>query len=1157
VFFGGRQSLRDTTRLAVLGAGVLLVSGATAQPQTATQQVAGQTPTTAPAAAGVAEQGGVVHGTIVAYAGSASSGGHATPIPGVSVTATDTLTGVRYATATGLDGRFELKVPRDGHYVIRTDFAAFAERTTEVRFGGTNGGPRDVTDDFSLQLASRVPALPADQGAFGPARAAGGRGYGSGRSGGRDEGSQLLSLLGANAGALDAGASGGGAQLPSIAGNSDFSSESVAVQGRDNNGGNLFAGIDMEDLRERAQEDASLNGGGPGGGPGGGAGGGGFGGRGGGGFGGGGFGGGGFRGSFRHFNPNQPHGAFFWMGSNSALNAEDFALRGEAIGQPAYASNRFGIVFAGTPYIPHLIENDHHDFIFFTLSGERSSTPFDQYGTVPSAAERTGDFSGLTDTAGAPIPIYDPDTGQPFAGNQIPANRIQAPATALLGYVPLPNLPGTSRNYQRLTSAEDNTTLVGLRFIHSFGNSGGSPLRGLIRQYMGMSQGLQQNIHVNFNYSHTAADDLNLYPALGGATQTHSRSLELGYTLSQGRLSNNLTLDWNRSTADATNDFTNTNDVAQTLGINVFGTMAPNPLNYGLPDVTLSQFTGLTEQQPTFQTNQTLSLAEASSWSHHKHNFKWGADIKRVHLDLLGSGNVMATGNFVFSGLFTEQPGSSGVSGTGNTTQTGEAASGSALADLLLGLPQETTLQAPYAKSYLRENVEDAYFQDDWRALSSLTVLAGLRYEYFSPYSETDDRLSTLDPGNDFASVATVLPNGTGPYTGKYPRTLINPERDNFSPRVGFAWRPLRDTVIRGGYGINFAVGQYSKFVQQFAFQPPFADVQTNEATDGADITLANGFPTPQAEGNYSVNKDYRLPYIQLWNLDVQRTLPGSVVLNVGYSGSKGTRLSIVDAPGRSATASLSGVYYDYENSTAFSNFNSLAVSLRRRLHSGLSLQATYTYAHSIDDATSVGGVGDAVAQNWQDLLAEESNSSFDIRNKVAGSFVYELPFGSDREYATTGVASHVLEGLSVSGTYSIASGEPLTPSYVAAVSDVARGSTGSLRPDRVPGTSLTAGGGSLDNWFNTAAFTQPSDVYGNASRYSIPGPGTVSVDGSLSKTFSLGETRSFEVRATADNVFNTVQYSSVDTQLGSASYGQVTSAAAMRQFNFTARFRY
>jgi hypothetical protein len=436
-------------------------------------------------------------------------------------------------------------------------------------------------------------------------------------------------------------------------------------------------------------------------------------------------------------------------------------------------------------------------------------------------------------------------------------------------------------------------------------------------------------------------------------------------------------------------------------------------------------------------------------------------------------------------------------------------------------------------------------------------VLAGLRYEYFSPFAEKDNRLATLDPSADFTSVATVTPNSVGPYTGKYPRTLIRPERNDFSPRIGFAWRPLRETVVRGGYGINYANGQYSKFVQQFAFQPPFADVQTNEATTGAALSLANGFPAPQTAGNYAVNKGYRLPYVQVWNLGVQRTLPEGIVLNVNYTGSKGTRLSIVDAPGRSANASLSGVLYDYENSVAFSNFNAIAVSARRRLQKGLSLQATYTYAHSIDDATSVGGVGNAVAQNWQNLLAEESNSSFDIRNKVSGNFVYELPFGADKTYFTTGKPAHLLEGISLSGTYSLASGEPLTPSYVASVNDVARGSAGSERPDRVPGVSLTTGAGNVNQWFNTAAFAQPTGVYGDASRYSIEGPGTVSVDGSLSKTVSFGQTRSLEVRATADNLFNTVQYSGVDTQLGSGSYGQVVSTAAMRQFTFIARFRY
>ncbi|HZD49051.1 MAG TPA: TonB-dependent receptor, partial [Silvibacterium sp.] len=546
---------------------------------------------------------------------------------------------------------------------------------------------------------------------------------------------------------------------------------------------------------------------------------------------------------------------------------------------------------------------------------------------------------------------------------------------------------------------------------------------------------------------------------------------------------------------------------------------------------------------------------------HKKHNFRFGGDLRRVHLDLIGLTN--STGTYTFTGLYTEAP------GTSSSTPGGTATTGSSLADLLLGFPQQTSLQAPYQKSYLRQNVIDAYAQDDWRARSNLTILAGLRYEYFSPYSEKYDHLATLDTGDDFTQAATVLPNTYGPYTGFFPRTLVYPERTNFSPRIGIAWRAIKDTVVRAGYGINYANGQYVKFVQNFAFQPPWANVQTNTnpLTGLPTYTLTDGFTqASQSEGNYSVNKNYRLPYVQVWNLDVQRTLPLGIVLNVGYNGSKGTRLDILDAPGRTAIVSPN-VLYTYEDSVAFSNFNALAVRLRKRMQNGIALGATYTYSHSIDNASSIGATGGGTcitngsvcAQNWQDLLAEESNSSFDIRNQVKGDFVYELPFGVDGHYLSSGnFLSHAVGGLSVSGTFDFASGSPLTPHYEAAVSDVARGSTGSLRPDRVPGVSLTAGGGTVDNWFNKNAFANPpDDSFGTASRYSIPGPGTVSVNMSFSKTQRFSEMRTLEVRATVDNVFNTVQYSGVDTTLGSATYGQVTSTANMRQFTFLAQFRY
>ncbi len=1107
----------------------------------------------------------MVHGTVKAGA---------IPLPGVSIVASNTLTGRRYATVTDINGSYSMTIPVNGRYVLKTGLAAFAAETKVAVIKPTGPAPVKQQVDFVLTLASRVAPEDSQETVAGSRGQAGQGAAGQGGTVRSNNigGAQNLALLTALAGVADAGLGSGatGAALPSMATNSDFSTDSVAVTGQAGTT-NPFAGIDMEQLRQNAELDQSLSGGrgqggagggpggqGPGGGPGGG---GGFGGGpGGGGFGGGGFSGGGGRGgrggggggfgNFRNFKPNQPHGAFFWTGGNSALNATPFPIRTQKEPQPSYAQNQFGLTFMGAPYIPRLIEHDTKDVIFFNLSGQRSSSPFSQYGSVPTAAERKGDLAGLTTQEGQPITIFDPLTGAPFPNNVIPADRIATQATALIGYIPQPNLPGQFQNYQRLASSESNTTRIGVRFVHSFGSSTGSPLAGLLRQYLGQAgSGIHQSINTNFNYSHNAADELSLFPDLGGKQQTHQYSLGLGYSIGKGRLNNNLGLNWTRSHSQITNNFTSQTDIASQIGLSGLPTA---PLLFGLPSLTLNQFTSLNEQQPSFQTNQTIAVSDTSSWSHKKHNIRFGGDFRRVHNDLFGNtGNL--TGTYTFTGFFTEQPGSNGNGGGTSTT-------GSSLADLLLGLPQQTSLQAPYQKSYLRENAWDAFVQDSWRVLPNLTLLFGMRYENYSPYSEKYDRLSTLDTGNNFTAVAPVLSGGVGPYTGKFPRDLIYPERDNFSPRIGIAVRVMKDTVLRGGYGLNYANGQYAKFIQEFAFQPPFADVQTNEATAGAKISLANGFPSPQAEGNYAVNKHYRLPYVQVWNLNLQRTIPLGIVLNVGYNGSKGARLDIVSAPGRSPDSSLSGVFYDYEDSVAFSNYNALTISVRKRLQRGIGLAATYTYGHSIDNASSIGGNGGSatvVAQNWQNLLAEKSNSSFDIRHQVTGNFVYELPFGPDERWISTGWLAHTLSGISASGIFDFATGQPLTPHYQATVEEVARGTTASQRPDRVPGVPLTGGGGSLDNWFNKNAFAAPAATYGTASRFSIPGPGTVSLNASLSKTVRFSETRTFEMRGTANNVLNTVQYTGVDTTLGSGSYGQVTSAAGMRQFTFLARYRF
>jgi hypothetical protein len=228
----------------------------------------------------------------------------------------------------------------------------------------------------------------------------------------------------------------------------------------------------------------------------------------------------------------------------------------------------------------------------------------------------------------------------------------------------------------------------------------------------------------------------------------------------------------------------------------------------------------------------------------------------------------------------------------------------------------------------------------------------------------------------------------------------------------------------------------------------------------------------------------------------------------------------------------------------------------------GVAVGANYQYGHSIDDAGGLGSVGGVSVQNWQNVLGELGNSSIDVRHSVSGNYVYELPFGKDKYWVTTGKGSHILEGISVSGSFKFATGTWLSPSYQASVTSTTCGTGGVMRPN-LTGASVTAGGGSLQKWFNSAAYTAPTntagycDYFGNAPRNSILGPGTVSNSMSLSKTMQMGDMRSMEIRAMIDNVFNTVQYAGVGTVVNGPKFGQVTSAGAMRSFQFTARFRF
>lgn len=1159
-----RRTLPTVVAALVLTAGSQLIAQQAAPVQPTADGAPQVAPTATPAPAPAA--GGTIRGSIKAGT---------IPLPGVAVTATNTLTGKKYATTTDITGSFAMAIPRNGRYVVRTELAAFASETKEalINAAGENGGKPEQVVDFTMQLASRVQQQEERQQT---AQGAGGSGA---LAGAVSRGMQSLSLSGNGGDLADAstGTANLGVQMPTLAGLGDqAATDSVAVSGQMGQTNGL-ANFNEDEIRQRVEDAmararqqggassdminavAGMLGGmmasGPiGGGPGGGR---------------GWPGGGGFtmRGGGRGFNPTQPHGAIFYQGGNGALDATNFSLTGAPVVKPAYSSNRFGLSFTGSPYIPGLFKPSTKQFVFLNVTGQRNTTPQNLYGTVPTAAERDGDFSALG------TPIYDPTTGQQFQCNGtlnvICANRISPQALALMKYYPTSNIATTGQqgyNYQTITAAGQNSILGSLRYVRNFGQStgfgpfgggGGGGRRG--QQSANAPKTLRQNINFGGSYSHSASDNRNIFLPLGGSTASDGYNISAGYTIGYGRLTNNATVTWNRSHAMTSNYFTNgaVNPAADAGVLIGNATIAGNPFYYGVPTLTFTGLTGLNSTKPSDTINQTISFSDFISWNHKKHNMRFGGDFRRVHADTLTApGNLQSgaspLGSFTFTGQATKSA----------------ATNGFGFADFLLGMPQQAAIQAGLEKTYLRANVWDLYANDDWRILPRLSLNYGLRYEYFSPYSETNKRLTNIDHNADFTQIAAVEPGQVGPYSGiTYPNALVHPDRTMFSPRVGFAWRPkgklFDQTVVRGGYGINYNTQQYSSFAQQLSFQPPFAVTQTNTTSLAGceQMRLSNAFNCSSAavQNNYSVNLNYRLGNVQVWNLDIQRTLPMGVVLNVGYNGAKGGNLDIVRAPNRSASAILNSTAqpFYFEDSLGFSRFHALSINARKRMQKGISLQATYQYGHSIDNASSIGGSTVTPAQNDQNLAAEEGNSSFDIRHKLTGNWVMELPFGPNRAFlAKGGFWSKALDGFSLSGDYTFSTGTYYTPHYDASTLGTATGANNTLRPDRVFSQPI-AGAGTILQWFNKDAFTNPANVFGTASRGSIRGPGTVAVDASLSRTIGLGDTRSFEARMTATNAFNTVQYSGIDTSLNSRTFGQVTSTSAMRRITFQARYRF
>jgi hypothetical protein len=1144
--------------IALAALGVLLAAPAVAQ---------APAPDAQPKAVAPAPALFVIHGVI-------RSGG--TALPGVTVTATHSLTGRKVITSTDVDGSFRLGVPSKGRWVLRAEFSAFAPQTAELMM--TPAQP-DAAHDFELVLLSRAPK-PANEDGEPLEQASGARAPHTQAAGGRS--AQRLSLSADDA-ALAQAAGGSDLDAPSngvsgLAASADATNPSVSVSGRMGNAQD-FGLTNMDDLRERIDAlrargqlpggfDApgAPGGGGAftmGGGPPPGAGGG---------------------GRMRMGSLTKPHGQIYYNASNAVLDAAPYAISGQPVAKPSYGSNKFGGMIGGPLKIPHVYDDGGKTFVFLNYSGIRSTTPYDVFSHVPTEDERNGIFRNVS--------LFDPATGQPLGTTTtlpdgetqttLPSSRFNSQAEYLFGnnpqhrsYIPLPNVTnGALQNYHFSSAAESDQDIFSLRLTHNFAAGGGPFAPGMGGG--GRSGRPRNNLNFGINYQRNESDNLEPYPTVGGHTHTNGYNAFAGWALGKGKLSNQLRFTWNRSRSHVDNYYANLIDVAGSGGAGISG-ISEDPANWGAPNLSFSHYSGLADVAPSQRDFQTFTLSENFGWVKSKHHLHFGGDYRWIHNKYYASTNPR--GSFTFTGSSTaEYVNGTAVSGTGYD-----------LADFLLGYTQSASVAYSQVRDKFLGDSYDLFILDDWRWHGNLSLNLGLRYEFIAPFHEAHNQLANLDVGfngNQFLDAIPVQPNSFGStqpgfYHGYYGAGLMKPDRRNFAPRIGIAWKPLGNkTVVRAGYGINYNLGQYASIVQSLAAQPPYAVTETNSAsaTGPSSLCLANGFfvanvscpvtnsatMNPSTEGtttnNYAIDPRYRTAYVQMWNLNIQHEITPTLLLNVGYTGSKGSRLDMLRAPNRDASGLVNPAVeaFNWETSQGSSILHAGTVRLRKRMTRGFSAGGTYTYSKSIDNASSIGGTAQVVAQNDQDLRAERGLSSFDQRQKLSADWTYELPWGEGRRWLTRpGFAQKALGDWLVQSTITAASGTPFTARILGSYEDVAGGVNGTLRAN-YNGESIQIGDRSIKHWFNTAAFSAPpAGTYGTAGRNTIVGPGTWVFNFVLSKNFPIREGNGIEARAEADNVFNHPNYSGIDTTVNSPTYGEVTSVASMRKMTLSLHYRF
>jgi outer membrane receptor protein involved in Fe transport len=819
---------------------------------------------------------------------------------------------------------------------------------------------------------------------------------------------------------------------------------------------------------------------------------------------------------------NAFHGSLFEFLRNDAFNASNYFRNPVNPEKAPLKQNQFGGTFGGP-----IAKN--RTFFFVDYQGQTLRKTNEAFANVPEEPFRRGDFSSiLPDNI-----VYDPETGLPFPGNVIPQERWSQFGWSIMNAAASPNLENNPLgNYfvrqpqsvnqhewgiridQRLSSSANIFGRFRMSNLHlntadALARSDG-PMPGISMEVGDEGRGIQQGgIHDDRNYNGVVSHNQLFGSKLVNEARIGFHRYELDV----------LSHAFGQNLAEA-NGLRGVNVDENSSGLPVFYLNAYTSLGG-------DDFKPLYFRETFWQFNDTLTYNLA------RHSFKFGAEYRRRNEDNYYA--LFPAGAFYF---YPQR--------TTNYTYVGSHE----LAEVLLGLPFLSWHGRRFGPPLLRDNQYSAFIQDDWKITDDLTLNLGVRYEYYTPLFSPTNELSMFDI--DRAEIVIAEQGGESRY-------IIDPDKNNFAPRAGFAYKVNDKTTLRGGYGMFFTPENAGK--DDIKFNPPFYrqyEVFDGWTFDELPPPFVDPGVFPTGYQTYNIDRNFQRGYSHQYNLAIQREIPGGFLVEAAYVGSQGHKLPFSVNINQNRPDGTPAPFPDLGDTGVVraigdSSYHSGQFKLERRFAQGVFVLATYTWSKSIDTLTSpsrgAGGV-----QNIFDPKENRGLSDWDVPHRFAVSYVWELPFGKDRRWGSDAgsLAQAVLGNWQTTGIFSARSG---TPANVTVGSPIPGGDA---RPNLLHDPNLPGSERTPERWFDTTAFEASrapdgSLLPGNAGRNIVRGPGYGNFDLGLIKFVPIGNEKRLQLRAEIFNLTNTPHFANPVVKMSDPAFGRITHTRNPINFGSTA----